>query len=120
MPGYLALNLHEPMRVAGTLLVALIVWGILRLLARFMYIYGKRRMVLAILLGFILGYLSRRYFYYEFFGADVRLYSIGFVIPGLIANWMERQGVLRTVSMLLIAAVIVRLVTILISGGVIG
>jgi len=120
VPGYLALNLHEPMRVAGTLLVALIVWGILRLLARFMYIYGKRRMVLAILLGFILGYLSRRYFYYEFFGADVRLYSIGFVIPGLIANWMERQGVLRTVSMLLIAAVIVRLVTILISGGVIG
>ncbi len=120
VPGYIAMHLHEPSKVIGTLLVALIVFLILKILSKFMIIFGKRRMVLAILLGFILGNLSRGYFFLDASGLDVQLYSIGFIIPGLIANWMERQGVVRTISMLLITAVIVRLVTMIISGGVIG
>lgn len=120
VPGYIAMHLHEPSKVIGTLLVALIVFLILKILSKFMIIFGKRRMVLAILLGFILGNLSRGYFFWDASGLDVQLYSIGFIIPGLIANWMERQGVVRTISMLLITAVIVRLVTMIISGGVIG
>ena len=31
------------------------------------------------------------------------------IIPGLIASWMDRQGVLRTVSVILIVASIVNL-----------
>ncbi|MCK4826581.1 poly-gamma-glutamate biosynthesis protein PgsC [bacterium] len=120
VPGYIALHLHEPLRVLGTIAVAFAVFGILKLCSLFMFLYGKRRLVLAILLGFILGYLTRQYFFYDIFGLDVRLYSIGFIIPGLIANWMERQGVVRTVSMLLITAVIVKLTTMILSGGVIG
>ena len=34
---------------------------------------------------------------------------IGNIIPGLIANWMDRQGVLRTVCTVLITAGVTKL-----------
>ena len=34
---------------------------------------------------------------------------IGNIIPGLIANWMDRQGVLRTISTVIITAGITKL-----------
>ena len=48
---------------------------------------------------------------------DVRLQAIGFIIPGLIANWFERQGVVKTLAATLIAASFVRLLVILLTGG---
>ena len=44
---------------------------------------------------------------------------IGNIIPGLIANWMDRQGVVRTVSVVLLTAVIVKLMIIVLFGGII-
>ena len=32
----------------------------------------------------------------------LEIYSIGFIVPGMIANWMSRQGVLRTITIILI------------------
>ena len=39
---------------------------------------------------------------------------IGNIIPGLIANWFERQGVVRTISSILITASIVKLIIVII------
>ena len=39
----------------------------------------------------------------------IELEYIGYIIPGLIASWMDRQGVIRTVSVILIVASIVNL-----------
>jgi hypothetical protein len=39
---------------------------------------------------------------------------IGFIIPGLIASWMDKQGVLRTVSVVLIQSSIVHIILMLI------
>ena len=44
---------------------------------------------------------------------------IGNIIPGLIANWMDRQGVIRTISVVILTAVIVKLTIIILFGGVI-
>ncbi len=41
---------------------------------------------------------------------------IGFIIPGLIAVWIDRRGILESLSSLIIASVIVRLILILIMG----
>jgi hypothetical protein len=41
---------------------------------------------------------------------------IGFIIPGLIAIWMERQGIWQTLASLLTVSVIVRLILILTIG----
>jgi poly-gamma-glutamate biosynthesis protein PgsC/CapC len=115
VPGYIALHLHEPFQVAMTFVAAGIVYLIIRFLSRFMFIYGKRRLVLALLLGFILGYLSRNLLFSPI--ETVSLAVIGNIIPGLIANWMDRQGVVRTVAVVLLTAVLVKLAVMLISGG---
>jgi len=117
VPGYIALHLHEPLRLLGTLVVAFITYLGIRVVARFMFVYGRRRLVIAILLGFIFGYISRQVISYEMLSADVRLEAIGFIIPGLIANWFERQGVVKTIATMMIAAPLVRILVILFTGG---
>lgn len=117
VPGYIALHLHEPLRLTGTLVVAFMAFLSIRFLSNFMFIYGRRRLVLAILLGFVFGYISRQLILYEAFAVDFRLQAIGFIIPGLIANWMERQGVVKTLSIMFLTAVIVRLLLMVILGG---
>ena len=90
--------------------ISLIVLLIIRFLSSFMFIYGKRRLVLSLMLGFIFGYLSKIYL-------DSDLSSIGNIIPGLLASWMDRQGVLQTISVLIIIAVATRLILIALLGG---
>ena len=115
VPGYIALNFHDPYRLAGTLIVALLAWVCIRIIGQFVFVYGRRRMVLAVLLGFIFGYLSRQIFALGL--GDIRLEAIGYIIPGLIANWMERQGVFKTITALLIGGAMVRLMVIIVTGG---
>ncbi|HEX7344263.1 MAG TPA: poly-gamma-glutamate biosynthesis protein PgsC [bacterium] len=117
VPGYVALQLHDPFQLLGTLIVAFLTFLILRTASHYLFIYGRRRMVLAILIGFILGYISRQLMIHNLFSVDIRLQAIGFIIPGLIANWMERQGLFRTVAGVVIAASAVRLLLMIITGG---
>jgi len=117
VPGYLALMIHEPFRIAGTLVCALLTLGALKLLSRYMLIYGRRRIVVAVLLGFAFGALSRDLLLIRYHGTPLDLRTIGFVIPGLIANWMERQGVIQTLSVMISTAVLVRLFLMLLNGG---
>ncbi len=108
VPGYIALSLHDPLRVIGTFAISLIVFLIVKLLSEKLLIYGKRRLVFSLLLGFLLGYLSRQYLYFP--DEHINLAAIGNIIPGLIASWMERQGVIRTLSVILITASIIQLI----------
>ncbi|MBK6910015.1 MAG: poly-gamma-glutamate biosynthesis protein PgsC [bacterium] len=117
VPGYLALHLDNPAKLAGTFVVAFFAFLCIRLVSRFMFVYGRRRMVLAIMFGFILGYISRNVILTDVWISDVRLEAIGFIIPGLIANWFERQGVVKTLATMLIAAPLVRLLVMLLTGG---
>lgn len=115
VPGYIAMNLNQPVQVLVTLLAAALVLAIIRGLGRFMFIYGKRRLVLALILGFMVGYASRNMFFSPV--ENVSFAVIGNIIPGLIASWMDRQGVIRTVSVIIITAVLVKLMVMLLSGG---
>src|SRR3989339_265721 len=58
VPGYIALYLDRPLQVLGTILAALLTYGCLRLAGRHLLIYGRRSLVLAVLLGFIFGGLT--------------------------------------------------------------
>jgi hypothetical protein len=72
-----------------------------------MLIFGKRRLVICLLLGFLLGALSKQYLFFP--EEQLSLAAIGNIIPGLIASWMVRQGVARTISVVMITAIIVQL-----------
>ena len=117
VPGYIAMYLHEPTFILGTIAVSFATLLLIKLISTFTLLYGKRRMVLSILIGFILGWASRNVIFANVTIYDLRMQSIGYIIPGLIANWMERQGVLRTLFTMVVAAVLVRLILIIISGG---
>ncbi len=119
VPGYIAMYLHDPLRVIATFSISILVFLIIKGLSQFLLIYGKRRLVLSLLLGFFFGYISRNYLAIEFQAMGMDFYTIGYIIPGLIASWMDRQGVVRTLSVILITASIVQLAVMLISGGVI-
>ncbi|MBC8400506.1 MAG: poly-gamma-glutamate biosynthesis protein PgsC, partial [Candidatus Marinimicrobia bacterium] len=107
VPGYIALYLHQPLQIAITFIVAVIVVGMIKLLSQYMFIYGKRRMVLALILGFLGGYISRNFIFSPI--DNLSLAVIGNIIPGLIASWMDRQGIIRTMAVVIITAVIVKL-----------
>ena len=62
VPGYIALFLHEPIQIVVTFSISFLVLIILRISSNFMFIYGKRRLVFSLLLGFFFGYLSKIYF----------------------------------------------------------
>ena len=116
VPGYIALYLHNPVQVLVTFLVAVIVWVIIQLLGKITFLYGKRRIVLALILGFFFGYISRNVI---FISQDIGSVAvIGNIIPGLIANWMDRQGIVRTLAVVILTAVMVKLMVMLLFGGV--
>ena len=49
VPGYIALYLDKPMQILGTLIISLATWGVIRIVSQFTLLFGKRRMVLSIL-----------------------------------------------------------------------
>ena len=104
VPGYIAMNLDNPSRIIITFIISIIVFLAIKLLSKFILIYGKRRLVIALLLGFILGSFTLSGIFLE-----NSLIVIGNIIPGLIANWMDRQGILRTICTVLITAGVTKL-----------
>jgi poly-gamma-glutamate biosynthesis protein PgsC/CapC len=115
VPGYFALYLHNPAKIIFTFLISMLAYSIVYLLSKFILIYGRRRLILSLLTGFFLGYILRIVLDNSGFQIMVNddwieLEYIGYIIPGLIASWMDRQGILRTVSVVLIVASIVNLI----------
>ena len=109
VPGYIAMNLESPDRLIITFGISILTFLIIKLLSKFIMVYGKRRLVLALLIGFLLGYLSRSENMITAGLGTTDFIVIGNIIPGLIAKWMDRQGVLRTISTVLITAGITKL-----------
>ena len=110
VPGYFALYLQDPIQTFVTFLISIITFFIISFLSKYLLIYGRRRLILCLLLGFLLGYCFRLIIS----SYSVEINYIGFIIPGLIASWMDRQGVIRTISVILIVSSIVHLFLILI------
>lgn len=116
VPGYMALNIDKPLMTIITLLTAYASYFIVSSLSHAVIIYGRRRTVLMILIGFFLGWFVRSIDSVTVGTDFVELSVIGYIIPGLIAIWMDRQGVLETVTTLITSSIIVRFILILIYG----
>lgn len=114
VPAYVALFADQPLRIVGTLVVAVLAWSTYRLLGRAFVLFGRRRFLVLVLLGgawALLGYRLIPLAWPE----SLELRAIGWVIPGLIANTFERQGVWITAAAMTIASAltyfVVRLIT---------
>ncbi len=113
VPGYLALYLDQPVRVGVTLLLALATYAVVWALSSVIVLYGRRRFMAMVLVAFWLGWLAVK-LGVRVPAASQEFRAIGYIIPGLIANDVARQGVLRTFSAVLLLAAIVRLAMVLV------
>ena len=119
VPGYFALSLNRPLELGLTAAAALVTFALVRLISSYAIIYGRRRIALMILTGFLVGTAIRALPLLFHDGATWgssslgHFAAIGFIIPGLIALWIDRQGLVETLGTLTTSSVVVRLVLIL-------
>jgi poly-gamma-glutamate biosynthesis protein PgsC/CapC len=117
VPGYIALHLSQADRMAGVVLVSLVTFLIVKVLSYYTFLYGRRQMVISLLIGALLANFSRQFLTLNLGPATAELTAIGWVVPGLIAHWFGKQGIIRTLCVLLVTAVIVRLAVIVVFDG---
>jgi gamma-polyglutamate biosynthesis protein CapC len=116
VPGYLALSLTRPLDVALTIGAGFATFAIVHTLSSFVIVYGRRRTVLMILVGYLVGMLVRWSTGSFVSVGGIELQVIGFIIPGLIAIWLDRQGIVETLAALITASVVVRLILVIVVG----
>jgi len=117
VPGYIALQLSQPDRLLGIILVSLSTYLIIKILGHYTFLYGRRQMVVCLLVGCLLANFSRQFLLIDLTSNMVQLQAVGWVVPGLIAHWFGKQGIYRTLCVLFITSVLVRLIVILIFNG---
>jgi poly-gamma-glutamate biosynthesis protein PgsC/CapC len=105
VPAYIALYLDEPWRVFATLLAAFISLGCYKFVARYFLLFGRRRFVFLVFLG---GFFGQLWFFIwpHLFTAPLDLRVVGWIIPGLLANNLERQKILPTLASLATVSVL--------------
>jgi poly-gamma-glutamate biosynthesis protein PgsC/CapC len=94
--GYLGLFMDRPLYILTTLVISVLTFLIVdRLIARRMFLYGRRRIVMMVSVGLLLqlitgavAYLTQKDMFWL-----TGLYGVGFALPGLIAQDIERQGI---------------------------
>ena len=105
VPSYLVLFMDQPLRIIGTLIAALLTMLCYRAVSRYLILFGRRRFVFMILFGGIWTFLWILVFP-SIFPVSMEFRVIGWVIPGLIANNFERQGIIVTTAALITVTVI--------------
>lgn len=97
VPSFVALAFRRPAALIGILLVAVLAYFTVNLLGRFVILYGRRKfgaMILAALfIRMGLAFLFR-YFVFDY----LDFHGVGMIVPGLVANSFDKQGVVPTVA----------------------
>ena len=106
VPSYLVLFMDQPARIVGTLVTAWLTMLCFKLASNYLILFGKRKFVFMILFGGLWTFIWLQVFPF-IFPASLEFRVIGLVIPGLIANHFERQGVVVTTGSLITVTVVV-------------
>jgi len=109
VPGYIALYIEKPGAILTTIFVAILTYGIVTILSRWMIVFGRRRFLLMVLTGFLIQMLLDTIIV-TYIETSVDLRVIGYIIPGLIANEFSRQGIGKTVMAMIIVSGLVYLI----------
>ena len=107
--GYISFYVNQPARVASTLLMAVAICLIVRALAHVMILFGRRRFILTMLVSILLTQILEAVLIVTS-SVDIDMRIIGYIVPGLIANDMEKQGIFKTLIMICACAAIIWLI----------
>ncbi len=112
VPAYFALFFDQPASMAVTLVVSFGALGVYRWLSGYLILFGKRRFVVLVLLGALLSQMLRL-LEPALLPVSWDFQIIGWIIPGLLANNLEKQKWVPTLaSLFTVAGVIFGLVRI--------
>jgi poly-gamma-glutamate biosynthesis protein PgsC/CapC len=114
VPAYLALFIHEPERIAMTIVIALVIYLIIKFLGSYLILYGRRKFLLAVMLSFFLKLLIEARIQ-PMPMMTIDLQSIGYIIPGIIANELGRQKITATLLSLGIVTLLIFQISLLFS-----
>ncbi|MBA2528429.1 MAG: poly-gamma-glutamate biosynthesis protein PgsC [Euzebyales bacterium] len=102
VPGYLALIFDQPLFLAVIFSIAFLTYLIVtHVVGRVTILYGRRKFGAMLVTGVVLK-LIFDYFYPTLPFEILEFRGIGVIVPGLIANTIQRQGVFPTVISTLI------------------
>jgi poly-gamma-glutamate biosynthesis protein PgsC/CapC len=105
VPAYFAFHMNEPLRLLGTVGIAVLSLVLFQFLSRYIILFGKRRFVIFILLGAVLSQVWILVLP-QFLPAVAGFPILGWVIPGLLANNLAKQRLLPTLASLFTVAVL--------------
>lgn len=111
VPGYFALFSNDYKRIVVTILVAFFVLIVVRFLEKYLIIYGRRRFAIYIIITFLLKRFMGELDFEILIGGEV----IGLLIPAILAQDLDRNGVKKTLPALLILTGVMKSI-IIISG----
>lgn len=98
-----------------TAVVSIAAFFAVRLLSSHVIIYGRRKFAVFIIASFMLRYMLGAFVIL----AEIPLSAglvIGYLVPGIIAQEIDRQGIVKTLSSMLIVAIAVKLLVLLAGG----
>lgn len=111
VPGYLALYWDRPFMIVSTIVISMLTYGFVRLLSKVTILYSRRRFLLMVITGFVFQWLFEL-LVVRTSVINIEIDTIGYIIPGLIANEMDRQSIVPTIALVIVLSVIVRLILI--------
>jgi poly-gamma-glutamate biosynthesis protein PgsC/CapC len=97
VPSYLVLFLDQPARLGATLVVALLTLLCFRLASQWLILFGARRFVFMVLVAALWSFAASR----ALSSAPLltrEFQVIGWIVPGLMSNAFERQGIALTTA----------------------
>ena len=98
VPGYLALIFDQPIMLLSVLIISCLTYFIVNNgISQWVILYGRRKFAAMILTGMVLKFIFDLLYPLTPFEM-VEVSGIGVVIPGIIANTIQKQGVVITLS----------------------
>ena len=98
VPGYLALIFDQPIMLLSVLIISCLTYFIVSNgISKCVILYGRRKFAAMILTGMVIKFIFDLLYPLTPFEM-VEVSGIGVVIPGIIANTIQKQGVVITLS----------------------
>lgn len=123
VPGYVALTLDRPYLLLSTFVVSIVTLLVVKNLSNYLILFGRRKFSVTMLVSFVIGWAIQAavavvlaILQVPSVGPTSIFQVIGFIIPGLVANSMERQGITKTMYALVAVSVITYVILYVITG----
>ncbi len=96
VPGYLALLVKQPQTIFMTFFISILTYLIVGFgVSKLTILYGKRKFAAMVTISIVLQFLLQMVIPFDYINIS-GLAAVGIVVPGLLANTIQRQGLATT------------------------